>query len=72
MTTASTTKAASHCLSYMSVTGLCGICESSPAVERCRSCGTLVCHNHYRETKELCTQCAASADPSSDEPTRRL
>ncbi|MCL9812737.1 hypothetical protein [Natranaeroarchaeum aerophilus] len=54
----------------MSVTGLCGICEVSPAIERCRGCGTLVCHTHYREKTELCVECGSDGD--SGGPTRQF
>jgi len=34
----------------MSVSGLCQICESRPAQERCSNCGTLVCAVHYEDS----------------------
>ncbi|SDJ66851.1 hypothetical protein [Natronorubrum texcoconense] len=48
----------------MSVSGLCQICESRPAQERCANCGTLACDVHFEDPKELCVQCATQADPS--------
>ncbi|ELY42120.1 hypothetical protein [Natronorubrum sulfidifaciens] len=48
----------------MSVSGLCQVCESRPAEEQCQNCGALVCTVHYNETKGLCTDCFAQADPS--------
>lgn len=48
----------------MSVTGLCQICESRPAQDRCDNCGTLACSVHYERDKGLCADCAARLDPS--------
>ncbi len=48
----------------MSVSGLCQICESRPAKERCQTCGTLACTVHYKEAHGLCVDCVAQADPS--------
>ncbi len=51
----------------MSVSGLCQICESRPAEERCRSCGTFACLSHYEQGKGLCADCASEARPGRDE-----
>ena len=48
----------------MSVSGLCQICESRPATERCDNCGTLSCTQHYEREVGLCADCAAQANPS--------
>ena len=48
----------------MSVSGLCQICESQPAQERCANCGTLACTDHYEAGAGICVECAAQADPS--------
>ena len=45
----------------MSVSGLCQICETRPARERCENCGTLVCELHYDREMGLCADCAARA-----------
>ncbi len=47
----------------MSVTGLCQICESRPAQDRCENCGTLACGVHYERGLRLCADCAAQARP---------
>ncbi|WP_200840293.1 hypothetical protein [Natrialba sp. INN-245] len=47
----------------MSVSGLCQICESRPAQERCDNCGTMACEQHYERGLGLCADCAAQADP---------
>ncbi|RQG91681.1 hypothetical protein EA462_03545 [Natrarchaeobius halalkaliphilus] len=47
----------------MSVSGLCQICESRPAQERCSNCGTLACEKHYERGTGLCADCVARADP---------
>ena len=53
----------------MSVTGLCQICESRTAVDRCDNCGTFACEQHYERSLGLCADCAAKARPGqgSDE-----
>ncbi|WP_440764654.1 hypothetical protein [Natronorubrum sp. DTA7] len=48
----------------MSASGLCQICESRPAQERCANCGTLACDVHFEDPQELCVECATQADPS--------
>ncbi|ELY90825.1 MULTISPECIES: hypothetical protein [Natrialba] len=50
----------------MSVSGLCQICESRPAQERCDNCGTLACEQHYDREKGLCADCAAQVEPGRD------
>lgn len=47
----------------MSTSGLCQICESRPAEEQCRNCGTFTCQRHYEDDLGLCAECAAQADP---------
>ena len=51
----------------MSVSGLCQICESKPAQERCDNCGTLACEQHYERETGLCADCASQARPGSGE-----
>lgn len=46
----------------MSVSGLCQICESRPARDRCDNCGTFACRVHYEPTVGLCVDCAARVD----------
>jgi hypothetical protein len=41
----------------MSVSGLCSVCETEPAVEACDRCGTLVCADHREEDSGLCPEC---------------
>ncbi len=53
----------------MSVSGLCQICESRTARERCDNCGTLVCAEHFDRGLGLCADCAARADPGTDDDT---
>ncbi|ELY67766.1 hypothetical protein [Natrinema versiforme] len=47
----------------MSVSGLCQICESRPAQERCSNCGTLACEVHFEDSMDLCADCASEAQP---------
>ncbi|ELY54376.1 hypothetical protein C491_19464 [Natronococcus amylolyticus DSM 10524] len=47
----------------MSISGLCQICESEPAQERCANCGTLTCKKHYEPGPGLCTDCVAQGQP---------
>jgi methionyl-tRNA synthetase len=42
----------------MSVSGLCQICQAAEAVDRCESCGNMVCAEHYDRQQGLCAQCA--------------
>lgn len=42
----------------MSVSGLCQICSTNPATERCESCGTLACENHFERRLAVCIECA--------------
>ncbi|RKD94697.1 hypothetical protein [Halopiger aswanensis] len=50
----------------MSVSGLCQICESRQAQERCDNCGTLACEQHYEQETGLCADCASQARPSEE------
>ena len=50
----------------MSVTGLCQICESRTAIDRCDNCGTLACEQHYERSLSLCADCATKAQPGRD------
>ncbi|AFZ73992.1 hypothetical protein [Natronobacterium gregoryi] len=50
----------------MSVSGLCQICESRPAQERCGNCGTLACAQHYERRLGLCADCASQARPGRE------
>ena len=43
----------------MSVSGLCQVCESDPAVDRCERCGALACGRHYDPDEGLCVECVA-------------
>lgn len=47
----------------MSISGLCQICESRQAQERCPNCGTLACEVHYESEMGLCADCATQAQP---------
>ncbi len=53
----------------MSVSGLCEICESRTAEQRCRNCGTFACQAHYEPGKGLCADCAATAQPARHDET---
>lgn len=44
----------------MSATGLCAICQSAEAVDRCERCGTLVCRDHLEAEVGFCVDCARS------------
>ncbi len=48
----------------MSITGLCEVCGSQPATDRCSQCGTIACERHYRHDAGLCVSCASQADPT--------
>ncbi|MFC7230406.1 hypothetical protein ACFQMM_01745 [Saliphagus sp. GCM10025308] len=48
----------------MSVSGLCQICETRSAEERCDNCGALVCQVHYQEGVGLCANCANTVNPN--------
>ena len=50
----------------MSVSGLCQICESRTAEDRCENCGALVCSGHYERGLGLCADCAATAQPGGE------
>jgi len=41
----------------MSVSGLCGICETAEATHRCDRCGNVVCDDHFDATTGYCTDC---------------
>jgi hypothetical protein len=47
----------------MSVSGLCQICESKQAQERCANCGTFACEQHYERGLGVCADCAAQGQP---------
>ena len=51
----------------MSVSGLCQICETRRASERCDNCGALACEQHYDRELDLCADCAAQARPTERE-----
>ena len=61
--TGSNTEACGTRTVRMSVAGLCQICESRPAQDRCENCGTLACEVHYERDLGLCADCAAQARP---------
>jgi hypothetical protein len=51
----------------MSVEGLCQICESNEAVDRCERCSALVCDRHFDTTTGFCANCATEfGDDSRD------
>lgn len=54
----------------MSVSGLCGICESASIEDQCDRCGQLVCEDHYDAQTGLCTDCAAEASKPTDQPQK--
>ncbi|NHN41473.1 hypothetical protein G9C85_07450 [Halorubellus sp. JP-L1] len=50
----------------MSVSGLCQICESAQAVDRCERCGALACDTHYERDPGLCATCLAETSRDDD------
>jgi len=50
----------------MSVSGLCQICQSRPATDRCENCGTFACRAHYERGPGLCADCLTQVDPSRE------
>lgn len=42
----------------MSVQGLCDVCQSAQAVDRCERCGATVCREHVATDLGYCTTCA--------------
>lgn len=50
----------------MSVSGLCQVCESNPAVDRCGRCGALACGRHYEDAEGICVECAAETGVGED------
>jgi hypothetical protein len=53
----------------MSVSGLCEVCESARADERCEHCGAFVCLDHYDRDLAMCTACAADVGGADDGET---
>lgn len=47
----------------MSVKGICQVCESHPAEQRCDRCGAVVCRIHFDGEMNLCAECADRAKP---------
>lgn len=43
----------------MSVQGLCQVCGSARADDRCDRCGSLVCDDHLDSDLGICSECAA-------------
>lgn len=43
---------------FMSVSGLCMVCEAAEARYSCESCGAVVCVEHYDQATGLCVRCA--------------
>ena len=43
----------------MSVSGLCEVCGSASATDRCDRCGTIVCRDHLDTEFGVCVECAA-------------
>ncbi|MFB6299002.1 MAG: hypothetical protein ABEH65_01940 [Halobacteriales archaeon] len=41
----------------MSVSGLCQVCQTAEAIDRCESCGSLVCREHYEPGVGQCVEC---------------
>lgn len=52
-------KSTAHERSGMSVSGLCEICGSAEADDRCQRCGTIVCEDHRDDRRGVCADCAA-------------
>ncbi len=48
-------------ISDMSVGGLCQVCQSASAEDRCDRCGALVCPDHHDGERGVCVECAAEA-----------
>jgi hypothetical protein len=62
-------------MTFMSVAGLCQICESREAKDTCGQCGRTVCSQHYDDAFGLCMDCAettgrGSGPGQSDGPGR--
>jgi len=45
----------------MSVGGLCRVCQSASADERCERCGAVVCADHHEPEAGVCVECAAES-----------
>ena len=56
----------------MSVGGLCQVCQSAGADERCERCGAVVCADHYEPEFDVCVECTvesgAGDGPDEDHP----
>lgn len=50
----------------MSVSGLCGICQTGRATHTCELCGEVVCDDHYQGQSGACSLCAS---PTTGDPT---
>lgn len=50
----------------MSVGGLCQVCGSAAASERCDRCGTTVCADHLDEERGVCVECVAELGVGDD------
>jgi len=56
----------------MSVGGLCQVCQSASAEQRCDRCGTLVCGDHHDAERGVCVECAAELGVgNSSNPSER-
>jgi hypothetical protein len=50
----------------MSVSGLCQVCESTPAEDRCKRCGAFVCADHVDGRLGVCVECHAQLGGPDD------
>lgn len=53
----------------MSVSGLCEICQTARATDRCPRCGTIVCTEHFDSQYGYCLECARTAQKSEADNT---
>ena len=53
----------------MSVGGLCQVCQSASAEQRCDRCGAVVCAEHHESEFGVCVECAAESGVGDDDLT---